>query len=205
MNPLLENRLLQTRRQFLGRSAAGIGLAALGSLLQEASASVGAAIGSPGGPSPDVPHFLPRAKRVIYLFQSGAPSQLDLFDDKPKLRALQATELPGSVRMGQRLTAMTATQDRFPIAPSHFKFSQHGDSGAWLSELLPYTARVVDADGSDQPRPGDHVFPDRRAVGGPAEHRGMACLRTGEREHGPARVCGFGLQWQWQSERSTAL
>ncbi len=144
MNPLFERSLLQTRRQFFGRSAAGIGAAALGTLLNEEL------FGSPSSTAPTgsapigQPHFPPKAKRVIYLFQSGAPSQMDLFDYKPKLHDLQATELPGSVRLGQRLTAMTATQDRFPIAASRFKFAQHGASGAWLSELLPHTARVAD-------------------------------------------------------------
>src|SRR5262249_48956944 len=93
---------------------------------------------------PGLPHFLPKARRVIYLFQSGAPSQLDLFDPKPRLHALRGTELPDSVRMGQRLTGMTATQESFPVAPSKFRFTRHGRSGAWVSELLPHTARVVD-------------------------------------------------------------
>jgi hypothetical protein len=89
--------------------------------------------------------FPPTAKRVIYLFQSGAPSQIDLFDYKPALEALRAKELPDSIRQGQRLTGMTATQTSFPVAPSLFHFAQHGQSGAWLSELLPHTARVVDS------------------------------------------------------------
>src|SRR5262249_35339211 len=77
-------------------------------------------------------------------FQSGAPSQLDLFDHKPGLAGLRGTELPASIRRGQRLTAMTATQESFPVAPSRFRFARRGRSGAWVSELLPYTARVVD-------------------------------------------------------------
>ena len=91
-----------------------------------------------------LPHFAPKAKRVIYLFQHGAPSQLDLFDHKPNLQALRGTDLPESVRKGQRLTGMTAYQTKFPTAPSIFRFSQHGQSGAWLSELLPYTGKVAD-------------------------------------------------------------
>ena len=97
----------------------------------------------PGG-LPGLPHFAPKAKRVIYLFQSGAPSQMDLFDYKPRLKEFHGTELPDSVRMGQRLTGMTAAQSSFPVAPSIFKLQQHGQSGAWLSELLPHTARVAD-------------------------------------------------------------
>ena len=89
-------------------------------------------------------HFPARAKRVIYLFQSGAPSQMDLFDHKPRLRELSGTNLPESVRQGQRLTGMTASQERFPLAPSIFKFARHGDSGAWVSDLLPHTSKIVD-------------------------------------------------------------
>jgi hypothetical protein len=88
--------------------------------------------------------FAPTAKRVIYLFQSGAPSQIDLFDYKPALEAQRAKELPDSIRQGQRLTGMTATQTSFPVAPSLFGFAQHGESRAWVSELMPHTAGVVD-------------------------------------------------------------
>jgi hypothetical protein len=89
-------------------------------------------------------HFSARAKRVIYLIQSGAPSQLDLFDHKPKLHDLRGVELPDSVRMGQRLTGMTSRQESFPVAPSNFRFGRHGRCGAWVSDLLPHTASVVD-------------------------------------------------------------
>jgi len=131
---------MMTRRHFFSLTSSGLGIAALASLLAE---DLTAASASAGG-LPGLPHFAPKAKRVIYLFQSGAPSQMDLFDYKPKLEQLRATELPDSVRMGQRLTGMTATQASFPVAPSIFRFAQHGESGAWLSELLPHTARVVD-------------------------------------------------------------
>jgi hypothetical protein len=134
MNPLLERQLLLTRRHFFGR--AGIGLAALWSLLSGEAAR--------GESTSQPPHFPARARRVIYLFQSGAPSQIDLFDHKPKLDSLRATELPDSVRMGQRLTGMTSRQESFPVAPSKFKFSRHGNCGGWVSELLPHTAAVVD-------------------------------------------------------------
>ncbi|MGH9658334.1 MAG: DUF1501 domain-containing protein, partial [Bryobacteraceae bacterium] len=125
-DPRAENQLLLTRRHFFGRASTGIGAAALATLLN----------GKVEGAA--------KAKRVIYLFQSGAPSQLDLYDYKPRLAELRATELPDSIRRGQRLTGMTATQSTFPVAPSMFKFAQHGDSGAWLSELLPHTARIAD-------------------------------------------------------------
>ncbi len=124
-----------TRRHFFGRSAHGLGIAALASLLGEELPAAGL---------PGLPHFAPRAKRVVYLFQSGAPSQLDTFDYKPGLQKLRGQDLPDSVRQGQRLTAMTATQASFPIAPSIFPFRQHGESGAWLSDLLPHTAQLAD-------------------------------------------------------------
>ncbi len=133
-----EAALELTRRHFLGRAAIGVGAAALVSLLRE---DLEAAASSPGEPAP---HLRPRAKRVIYLFQSGAPSQMDLFDHKPALADLRGQELPESVRMGQRLTVMTSRQASFPIAPSIYRFARHGESGAWVSELLPHTARVVD-------------------------------------------------------------
>ena len=141
MDPIQERALLETRRQFFGRAATGIGTAALGSLLNPSlfAAAPKAAGGVLGGP-----HFTPRAKRVIYLFMSGAPSQLDTFDYKPKLHEMFDADLPDSVRMGQRITTMTSGQARLPIAPSMFKFQQYGRSGAWVSELLPHTSTIVD-------------------------------------------------------------
>ena len=136
MNPLREHQLMMTRRQLFGRTATGIGAAALGSIL---APSAFAAKGLPG-----VPNFPAKAKRVIYLHQSGAPSQMDLFDYKPGLTKRFAEELPDSIRQGQRLTGMTSGQKKFPVAPSMYKFSQHGKAGVWLSELLPHTAKVVD-------------------------------------------------------------
>src|SRR6266550_2630375 len=136
MDPQLEYQLRLTRRQFFGLAGGGIGAAALATLLSD---DLRAADGLPG-----LPHFAPTAKRVIYLFQSGAPSQMDMFDYKPRLNDLRGSELPASIRMGQRLTGMTATQATFPVAPPIFKFAQQGQSGAWLSELLPHTAKVAD-------------------------------------------------------------
>jgi hypothetical protein len=144
------------RRLFLARSGIGLGAVALSSLLDRdglrARADVAAARtpGSGAIPSeatgglPGLPHLPPRAKRVIYLFQSGAPSQMDLFDDKPAIQSRRGMELPSSVRMGQRITTMTSGQKNLPVAPSIFRFAQHGQSGAWLSELLPHTAGIVD-------------------------------------------------------------
>lgn len=134
-----------TRRDFLTRTSMGMGALSLGGLL---------------GPSPvlgqdmisqmintscaALPHFVPKAKRVIYLFQSGAPSQLDLFDHKPLLNKMNGKELPDSIMGTQRLTGMTAGQTSFPMAGSVFDFKQHGQSGAWVSELMPYTSKIVD-------------------------------------------------------------
>jgi hypothetical protein len=124
-----------TRRHFFSRTSTGIGIAALGSLFtQEGFADA----------LPGLPHFPPTARRVVFLHQSGGPSQMDLFDYKPTLEKFAGTELPGSIRMGQRITGMTSGQSSFPVARSIFKFQQHGESRAWVSELMPYTAKIVD-------------------------------------------------------------
>ncbi len=127
-----------TRRHFFGRSATGIGIAALASMFQDRARA------ERTGGLEGVPHFAPKARRVIYLFQSGGPSQMELFDYKPKLREYAGSDLPESIRMGQRLTGMSATQSSFPVVPSRYRFQQHGQSGAWVSELMPHTARIAD-------------------------------------------------------------
>lgn len=138
---ILEHSLRINRRRFLSKLSLGIGSVALGSLLipdlfinksDEEMMLTG------------LPQFAPKAKRIIYLFQNGAPSQLDLFDYKPKLQEMFGLDLPASVRMGQRLTGMTADQKKFPLAGSVFKFNQYGQAKAWISEILPYTAKVAD-------------------------------------------------------------
>jgi len=143
-----EFELLLTRRQLFGLASTGIGVAALASLLKSdlfAAVPGGDANRDPKmGGLAGLPHFPPKARRVIFLHQSGGPSQIDLFDYKPALRKLHGSELPASVRMGQRLTGMTSGQSSFPVVNPIFKFSQHGQSGTWLSELLPYTAKIVD-------------------------------------------------------------
>ena len=135
--------LQMTRRHFFGRQATGIGMAALAGLLGRQLRADTAQHKVFGG-LPGLPHFAPKARRVIYLFQSGGPSQMELFDYKPRLVEFQGQDLPDSVRKGQRLTGMSATQSSFPIVPSKFQFAKHGDSGAWVSELLPYTAKIAD-------------------------------------------------------------
>ena len=132
---------LITRRHFFGRSASGIGIAALASLLED---SLPAAPPAAWPALPGLPHHPPRAKRVIFLHQSGAPSQLDLLDPKPQLDEWHGEELPESVRQQQRLTDMTANQEQKPVTQSLFRFARHGASGTAVSELLPFTARVVD-------------------------------------------------------------
>jgi hypothetical protein len=124
------------RRTFLKGSAHGFGMAALGSLLGQE------ALG--GANFLDQPHHAAKAKRVIYMFQSGGPSQMDLFDHKPKLAERFGEELPDSIRQGQRITGMTSKQKTLPVAPSIFKFAKHGQSGMELSELLPHTAKIAD-------------------------------------------------------------
>ncbi len=142
MNPRIEHELVSTRRQFFGWSSKGLGTVALASLLNQQGY---AADSNPAtGGLADLPHFAPKAKRVIYLFQSGAPSQIDLFDYKPKLQEFHKQELPDSIRNGQRITGMTSGQDSFPVAASIFKFQQHGQNGTWISELLPHTSKIVD-------------------------------------------------------------
>ena len=125
------NAAQMTRRQLFGRASAGIGTAALASLLGEGRALA-------------APHFAPKAKRVIYLFMHGGPSQIDLFDHKPGLQKLHGQEFPASVLGDQRLTGMTSGQKSKPITASMFRFQQHGQSGAWMSELLPHMGRVAD-------------------------------------------------------------
>ncbi len=135
-----KHQLNINRRHFLSRLSLGVGSVALGSLLiPDLFRSKEEEI-LPAG----ISHFAPKAKRVIYLFQSGAPSQLDLFDYKPLLNKMQGQDLPESIRMGQRLTGMTANQKKFPLAGTHFTFNEHGQSRAWVSELMPYTAKIVD-------------------------------------------------------------
>ena len=135
--------LEQTRRHFFGSAGLSLGGAALASLLGQATAK---AAGVKTGVDAALPmtHFAPKAKNVIYLHMVGGPSQIDMFDYKPKMGEFYDKDLPESVRMGQRLTTMTSGQARFPIAPSMYKFARRGKSGAWMTELLPHTAKIAD-------------------------------------------------------------
>ena len=134
-----------SRRDFLTRTSLGLGALSLGGLISPVDA-----YGNSNflklleGEKQRLPHFIPKAKRVIYLFQSGAPSQLDLFDYKPKLNKMFGEEVPKSVLGDQRLTGMSSGQNTFPIAGTLFNFKQHGESGAWMSDLMPYTSKIVD-------------------------------------------------------------
>ncbi len=147
MDSTREHSLLLTRRQLFGRTATGIGTAALASILNPRllasettpSADIAGKLGVLG-----TPHRAPKAKRVIYLFMSGGPSHIDLFDHKPRLRDYHGTELPGTIRMGQRITGMTSGQKSFPCVAPMFEFKQHGQCGAWISELLPNIATIAD-------------------------------------------------------------
>ncbi|MEK6783639.1 MAG: DUF1501 domain-containing protein [Bacteroidota bacterium] len=142
----MENEFLKqaahiTRKHFLGKLGLGFGSVALGSLLIPDLFNGGS---EEAAPTIGIPHFAPKAKRIIYLFQNGAPSQLESFDYKPLLNKMAGEELPESIRMGQRLTGMTADQKKFPLIGSHFKFQQYGKSGAWVSEMFPNIASIVD-------------------------------------------------------------
>ena len=204
MNPF-DVALRTNRRVFLQRSGLCLGTAALGALAAGAGPRQAIGAESVAGKVPFLTNQRPTAKRVVYLF-CRAPSQLELFDYKPKLKDRQKQELPSEVRMGQRLTGMTSGQSSFPIASSVFKFAQHGQHGNWVSELLPHTAGVVDnlrivrsdAHRGDQPRPGHHVHPNRLAIGRSSQHGRLGRLRTWHVEprfadfhrHGFARPVG---------------
>ena len=143
MDPIREHELLMTRRHFFGRSASGIGMAALGSLLNPRLLEAATAAAANAAPA-ERTHFKPKAKRVIYLFMAGGPSQIDLYDHKPKLDALHQSELPDSVRMGQRITTMTSGQKSLPVVRSMFKFAPRGKSGTVMSELIPHIGSIAD-------------------------------------------------------------
>lgn len=138
---IIEHGFSWNRRRFLSAMSIGVGSMALGSLLMPDLLS---GAGAEEGWAQGVPHFAPKAKRIIYLFQNGAPSQQELFDYKPKLREMHGQEIPPSVRGKQRLTGMTANQSAFPLVGSFVDFKQYGQSGAWISDLMPYTAKIAD-------------------------------------------------------------
>jgi len=139
MHPLQEHQLQLTRRALFGRSALGIGGAALGSLLG------GDGLGAvPDKKSPPLPHFAPKAKRVIYMLQNGAPSHVDLFDYKPKLREWHGKQIPDAIAGGKRFSTMTGGQTERPVLGEISNFSQHGESGAWVSDFMPKTAEIAD-------------------------------------------------------------
>jgi len=148
MDPIRQHLEQLTRRHFFGRTGLSLGSAALASLLGESARSDTTPTPATGssliGGLPGLPHFPPKARRAIYLHMNGGPSQIDLFDYKPKMDAMFDKDLPESIRNGQRLTTMTSGQSRFPIAPSKYKFARHGQSGTMVSELLPWTAKMVD-------------------------------------------------------------
>src|SRR5687768_1740507 len=138
------------RRNFLLRSTLGLGALATGSLLfgKNFSGNKGTPVSQNSSQEDEIlkalPHFAPKAKRIVYLFMSGGPSQFETFDYKPELMRLAGQNLPDSVRKGQRLTGMSASQSILPVTPSIYKFNQSGKSQTWVSELLPHTAKVVD-------------------------------------------------------------
>ena len=134
----------QTRRAFFKTTGLAAGRIALASLMFPDLLRAGTQTPSAHPGLPGLPHFAPKARHLIYLFMNGAPSQIDLWDHKPRLAERFDTDLPDSVRNGQRLTTMSSGQKRFPIAPSIYRFAPHGQAGTLISELLPHTAQVVD-------------------------------------------------------------
>src|SRR5262245_17488331 len=145
MDPRLEQQLLLSRRQFFGSSGLRMGGVALAMMAGRTFAAEQVAPPKRMHPAlPGLPHFAAKAKAIIYLHMNGGPSQMDLWDYKPKMGEFFDKDLPDTVRMNQRITTMTSGQARFPVAPSMFKFDQHGECGRWASELLPHTARCVD-------------------------------------------------------------
>src|SRR5262245_34346428 len=144
MHPIREHHLNLTRRQFFGTTGLRLGGVAMAMLAGRSAAADPKPTERVHPPLPGFPHFPPKAKAVIYLHTNGGPSQIDTFDYKPKLIDHFNEDLPASVRMGQRITTMTSGQARLPVAPSMFKFKQHGECGMWVSELLPHTAKWAD-------------------------------------------------------------
>ena len=176
-----------SRRELLAKAGYGLGAAALATLLEKS-----------GSAADKFPNFTPRAKRVIFLFQAGGPSHLDLLDYKPQMKNRFDQDIPASVFGGQRVTGMVAQQDRFPVVPTMYDFHQHGQSGIWLSDLLPHTAKIVDEicllrgdeHGGDQPRSGDHVHADGEPVAGTPVYGVVDRLRTWQRERKSAGLRG---------------
>jgi hypothetical protein len=147
MKEIHEYHMNLNRREFLSKTSLGLGAAALASILPGCSSGALSGLEKLAGGSKsalDVAHIAPKAKRVIYLFQSGGPSQIELFDPKPQLTKMFGQDLPDSVRMGQRLTGMTAGQESFPLVGSCYSFKQHGQSGAWISDALPHISKIAD-------------------------------------------------------------
>jgi hypothetical protein len=205
-----------TRRQLFGLGAKGIGVAALASLFKHegfAFADNEATRDPKTGGLVGLPHHAPKVKRVIFLHQSGGPSQIETFDYKPSLEKLHGTELPDSIRHGQRITGMTSGQSAFPCVKSLFKFKQHGKSGTWVSELLPHTAKIVDDIAChqndeyrrDQSRPGDHLHSNGISTAGPSQRGVLGQLRAGQRESESARLHRIAVDGARAQHRSAAL
>lgn len=144
MLPAFDYHQLTTRRQFFEGAGLKLGGLGLAMCLGDGRALGASSKGQVHPPLPGLPHFAPKAKRLLYLHMNGAPSQLDLFDYKPQLQKFYDKDLPDSVRNGQRITGMTSGQARFPVAPSIFKFSQYGRGGIWMSELVPHLHDIAD-------------------------------------------------------------
>ena len=196
------------RRSLLTRAGRGIGSVALLSMLRDSGLF---AEGTNGLPT--LPHFRPRARRAIWLFPAGAPSQIDTWDYKPKLREMFGKELPGSVRGNQRLTTMTSGQKSFPVAPSLFEFRQAGQSGTLGERALsldregrgPARGREVAPHRGDQPRAGNHRRQHGEPAPGPPLPRVLALLRARQPQREPAHLRGHDVELHQQVERPGAV
>jgi hypothetical protein len=201
MNPLTDNRRHITRRALFGKTATGVGAAALAYLFNNDLLSAATNVPTTG-PSPiagalsGFPNFPPTAKRVIYMFQNGAPSHVDLFDYKPMLKKMHGKEIPKDIIGDKRFSTMTGNQKSKPVLSEITKFAQHGGSGAWVSDFLPQTASIADElcfiksmhTGAVNHAPGHRVLPDRRRTARPAEHGRVADVRPRFHERKPARL-----------------
>ncbi len=172
-----------SRRQALATFGHGLGAMALGTMLNPGLATATDSL-------PFAPHFAPTAKRVIFLFQSGGPSQIESFDYKPTLNQRHGEELPDSVRKGQRLTGMSGHQASLPLVGSPFKFAQHGQSGAWVSDQMPHTAEIVD----------DLCFIKSMYTEAINHGPGVTFMQTGSAQHGSVVVVRTGIGKQGHSQ-----
>ena len=213
-HPFDDHQRHLTRRTFLGDATRGIGThrARLAPLPRRWPTPRAPPRRATAG-SPALPHFAPKAKRVLCLFQSGGLSHVDLFDDKPALHEHAGQEIPPSVKGNQRLTGMTSGQAAYPVVPPLRAGKRCGQHGTWISDLLPHIQGIADdicivkiaAHRGDQPRPGHHLHEHRQPAARLRQHGRLGQLRPRQREREPARVHRHGLAGHGQEPRPADL